>query len=41
MADSKPKEHAVLKMRQFVEKLGSIEKAKAAIEALQKIQKAA
>ncbi len=41
MADSKPKEKEILKLRQFVEKMGSVEKAKAAIEMLQKIRKAA
>ena len=41
MADSKPKEMEILKLRQFVEKMGSVEKAKAAIETLQKIRKAA
>jgi hypothetical protein len=34
MADSKSKEQEILKLRQFVEKMGSVEKAKAALDAL-------
>ena len=41
MADTKPSEQHILKIRQFVEKMGSVEKAKAAIEALNKVRKAA
>jgi hypothetical protein len=41
MAKSKPKEQDILKLRQFVEKMGSLEKAKAALEALEKVRKAA
>lgn len=35
------KEQDVVKVRAFVEKMGSLEKAKAAVESLQKIRKAA
>ena len=45
MAQSAPKdatnEKAVLKMQEFVQKMGSVKKAKEALETLDKIKKAA
>jgi hypothetical protein len=43
MADTKSqvREQDVLKMRQFVGKMDSVEKARAALDALKKIRKAA
>lgn len=41
MAETKPNEQDILKLRQFVEKMGRLEKAKAAIEALERVRKAA
>ena len=34
-------DQAILKMRAFVEKMGSVEKAKAALQTLDKVRKAA
>ncbi len=41
MAGSKPKQQVILKLLQFIERMGSLETAKVALETLQKIRKAA